>query len=134
MANPTSANIPVQLRAGRNIGIEKGLTPFVQAGASRETEINPTIGSSTVILLCPDKTARAIQTDVTPTSGLSINTTVATINYLILFQDTQGNKAFIGAGIASPGVANFLYGTEADASTVVLAPGEAIVIEIVTPK
>jgi hypothetical protein len=111
-----------------------GLTPFVQAGASPEVDL-PAAGS-TVIVLCPDATARSIQPGVTASSGSVINRTAADVDISVYFRDALGNLALIGAAstVSAGTFDTFLYGSEADAATIVLAPGEAIVLlTVATP-
>jgi hypothetical protein len=132
MAIPTPVNVPVQLRAGRNIGIEPGLVPFVQDGASPETDVNPTVGSVTVILECPERMARTPQTGGT-VSGMISNRTAASFLYEVYFRDDQGNDALLAASVTllAGAISNFLYGTEGDDSALVLCPGEKIVLKSV---
>lgn len=130
MAAPTPVNPPLQLRAGRNIGIEPGLVPFVQDGAGPETDANVT--GVTVVLSCPDRMSRTPQTGGLE-SGFIINRTAASVSYSVLFRDDQGNEALlqvntpVAAGAADP----FTYGVEADAAVLALCPGENIILRTI---
>jgi len=132
MATP---NVPLQKRAGLNIGIEPGAAPFLQYSGGREVEINPAIGAKTVILECPEGIARTPLTQVAEAAGgaggVIVNTTTNTFAYEVWFRDADGNEAKIADvfSLAGPGfdafVANNSY---LDETAFTLTPGEKIFI------
>ena len=129
MATP---NVPLQRRAGRNIGIEPGgAVPFVQDAGGRETEIARAIGAYTVILECPDGVARNPSvTSSQHAAGLLFNKG-AEFFYEVRFRDTLGNEVvLIQSSISATDVSGFDYGLAA--LILVLAPGEKIVIKSIS--
>jgi hypothetical protein len=132
MASPTPVNVPVQLRAGRNIGIEPGLVPFVQDGGGAETDVNPL--GVTVILSCPERMSRTPQTGVA-SSGMIVNRTADDVDYAVYFRDDQGHEALLAAKVTvgSGDVDPFLYGTEGDLAVLALCPGENIILRTSAP-
>ena len=125
----TTTNVPLQKRAGRNIGIEPGSSPFVQDGGGRETNVPATLGAKTVILSCPDRMARSPQTGGIG-SGFVVNGTASDYTFKVFFRDDQGNEAQISNAQTVPtgDVLDFIYGVETGAINLVLCPGEKIIL------
>ena len=125
------ANVPLQQRAGLNIGIEPGILPFIQYSGGREVEINPAIGAKTVILECPEGTARTPLTQAAEDAGgVIVNTTADTFYYEVWFRDADGNEAKV-ANVATraTGVDEFVANNSyLDGTAFTLTPGEKIFI------
>jgi len=120
------ANKPLQDRAGRNIGIENGPTPFVQALGSRTSEINPVIGSEVVILECPEDTVRSLQT-FCEDNGMLFNKTANVVVVNVFFEDALGNRMYLdNQTVAGNDTDSFNYGVEN--KLLILNPGEKIVL------
>jgi hypothetical protein len=127
------ANIPLQQRAGRNIGIEPSLaSAFLQDAQGPETDVNTATGAKTTILECPQGMARAPQqAGFNQNAGMLINRSAATFPYEVLFVDDLGNELVINSGtVAANTVQGFSY-TDTNlisAENLVLNPGEKIVL------
>ena len=127
------ANIPLQQRAGRNIGIEPSLaSAFLQDAQAPETDVNTATGAKTTILECPQGMARAPQqAGFNQNAGMILNRSAAAFAYDVLFVDDLGNELVIGSGsVAANTVQGFSY-TDANllsAENLVLNPGEKIVL------
>jgi hypothetical protein len=127
------ANIPLQQRAGRNIGIEPSLaSAFLQDAQGPETDVNTATGAKTTILECPQGMARAPQqAGFNQNAGMLINRSAATFPYEVLFVDDLGNELMINSGtVAANTVQGFSY-TDTNlisAENLVLNPGEKIVL------
>ena len=127
------ANIPLQQRAGRNIGIEPSLaSAFLQDAQGPETDVNTATGAKTTILECPQGMARAPQqAGFNQNAGMLINRSAAAFAYLVLFVDDLGNELEINSGsVAANTAQGFSYtGTSfTTAENLVLNPGEKIVL------
>jgi hypothetical protein len=128
MATP---NVPLQKRAGRNIGIEPGAKPFLQDAGGRETEIARPIGSYTVILECPQGVARNPNVDCAQGAAGVICNKGADFFYEVRFRDTLGNEVVLDSGSVLSGASDsFEYGTED--YPLVLTPGEKIVLKSIS--
>lgn len=130
----TTKNQPLQQRAGRNIGIEPSLFPFIQASASPTTVINPGVGSKTVIVECPEKTARTpLLPNESTAGGLIFNTTASDAYFDVLFVDAEGNEIRIGTVTATANAdSEFRYADnigQIEDAIFVLTPGEKIVLQ-----
>jgi hypothetical protein len=124
-------NIPLQQRAGRNIGVEV-TTPYVQGAASPETPV-ALIGPTT-LMEGREHVARTplvqgkIPSGVTPAFGVLFNNTLGSINYSVFFVDAVNNEMLVGAGTVPANSAGPLVLTNADAIWA-LCPGEKIVLK-----
>lgn len=123
-----AVNVPLQKRAGLNIGIEEpNFAPFLQDGGGKETQINPVIGAETVILECPAGSARSVNNG-SENQGMIFNTSAANFSYEVLFQDTLGNKLELNTGTVNAGEAlSFVY--QGKSAPLVLVPGEKILLK-----
>jgi hypothetical protein len=128
-------NLPLEQRAGRNIGIEPTLAlAFAQGAGAPETDVNAAIGARTTILECPVGVARTPKGANVNEQGFLTNRSAVDYNYSVLFVDDLGNELEIrtdsvGAGLVAP----FAYISSANGLALVLAPGEKIVLLSVAP-
>jgi len=126
------ANVPLQKRAGLNIGIEPGAAPFLQYSGGREVEISPAVGAKTVILECPEGIARTpLAQAAEDAGGVIVNTTTNTFDYEVWFRDADGNEAKIADvfSLAGPGAGPFVANNSyLDETAFTLTPGEKIFI------
>jgi hypothetical protein len=127
----TTPNVPLQKRAGRNIGIEPGAHAFLQDAGGRETEIARPIGSYTTILECPQGVARNPNVDGAQARAGVICNKGADFFYEVRFRDTLGNEVLLASGSVLAGAVgvDFEYGTSN--YPLVLTPSEKIVIKSV---
>jgi hypothetical protein len=128
------ANVPLQQRAGRNIGIEPNLaSAFLQDASGPETDVNTATNAKTTILECPEGMARAPQqAGFDQRAGMIINRSAADFDYLVLFVDDLGNEIILsGSSVAANSAEGFSYtGTNLIlAENLVLNPGEKIVLQ-----
>ena len=127
------ANIPLQQRAGRNIGIEPSLaSAFLQDAQAPETDVNTATGAKTTILECPEGMARAPQqAGFNQNAGMILNRSAATFPYEVLFVDDLGNELAINSGSVPANTAQGFSYTDMNATSaenLVLNPGEKIVL------
>lgn len=131
----TTVNIPLQQRAGHNIG-NQGTFPFTHGAGSREIAVN--VSGATVLMEGRDKVVR------TPCLGAELanfgfifNSTATSYDYTVVFVDDLGNEIEIGGDTVAGGAAYPLNLGDAFANGqafVGLCPGEKIVLRMaVTP-
>ena len=129
----TKANVPLQRRAGLNIGIEPDFSVYLQDAGGKEKALNTPVGSETVILECPEGVART-PLSMGENSGVIANPTAIDFNYTVFFRDELGNDAALTGVQTLAGNSNdaFVYhdGRLQDTSFT-LTPGQKIVIKSV---
>jgi hypothetical protein len=127
----TQANQPLQRRAGLNIGVEPSMGVHLQDAGAKERILDTTVGSETVILECPPKTARTPLVSGEGSEGMIINNTASGFAYRVFFRDELGNDIPLGGQtIIGPNVASeFNYGEAIDDLGFTLTPGQKIVIK-----
>lgn len=137
---PVGNNPPLQARAGRNIGIEAplGQAYLQSAGAP---QVNASDNGDTVILECPEHTARALYYSDAATQlggnlgqGLIVNTSNADVDYEVFFRDVEGNEISLGFGAVVAGdvgpFSYFVSGYLFESVNLVLCEGEKIVLRV----
>jgi hypothetical protein len=128
----TTVNVPLQARAGKNIGIEPGPGPFVQHAGGEETPVNPVVGSMTPILACPDGVRRTplFRGAAAEGSGVIFNNTALDFSYRLFFRDKLGNEVPVGP-LQTVGAAasdSLLGYDDLEETAFCLTPGESIVL------
>jgi len=99
----TSQNVPLQQRAGHNIGNES-LPPFIHGAAMPETAVN--VSGVTVLMVGQEKVVRTPSVRVVSGNfGAVINQTVNIYNFGVFFVDDLGNEMLLGVGTSNPGLA-----------------------------
>lgn len=122
-------NIPLQQRAGRNIGIEV-LPPYIHGAGAPEIAVNPT--GRTVIMEGQEGVVRSPSLRLHEAAfGFIFNQTAVEYDITILFVDDQNNETEIGdaALLANSVVPLLLESPFADGAFLGLCPGEKIVLD-----
>jgi hypothetical protein len=124
----TTQNIPLQQRAGNNIGNES-LPPFIHGAAMPETAVN--VSGNTTLMEGQDKVVRtpSVRT-IAGNFGAVINQTANTYDCVVLFVDDEGNEMPLGDFTVNPnslGELN-LEGYFAEGLFLGLCPGEKIIL------
>lgn len=123
-------NVPLQQRAGRNIGVE-GITPYVQGAATPETPV--AANGDTVLMEGREHVARTplvqgkIPSGTIPAFGVCFNNTAGSIDYSIFFVDEDNREMLVGSGTVGANSAGPLMLTDANAIWA-LCPGEKLVL------
>lgn len=126
-----AGNKPLQERAGRNIGIEPSSGVFLQSSGSNEVVVNTKLNSKTVAVSCPEGVRRTpnVAEDY---GGIVFNNTNSSFYYQTYFRDSLGNEVPMSTNVnevPSKDTGEFMVSGVLE--TLVLCPGEAIVIKAV---
>lgn len=127
----TTVNIPLQQRAGHNIG-NQGVFPFVHGAAGREIAVN--VSGATVLMEGRDKVVRTPCVGaISANFGVLYNATTTSYDFTILFVDDQGNESEIGEGTVAGGAVgqlNLEDDFEEGEAFLGLCPGEKIILRL----
>jgi hypothetical protein len=122
-------NIPLQQRAGRNIGVEV-TPPYIQGAAA--PQILVATSGSTVLMQGRENVARTpfVRTKLYPALswiyGVLFNNTAASIDYEVFFVDDENNEMEVSSGTVAANAVGSL--TISVVGFWALCPGEKLVL------
>jgi hypothetical protein len=120
----------LSVRAGRNIGIEPTLLPFVQAAAGNIFTLDP--NKDVIVAEHTDQAARVFFVDESVVGFVWNTNSAPTTDVLFLFRDELGNEILFASVVVSdiPGPEPIHTDEGVEGSFACLAPGEQIVARI----
>lgn len=114
-------------RAGLNVGNQPGFLTFIQKAGSRSVEI-PLNGTKAVLVEGVESGFRTLQN--LEESSVLANTTPASYDWSIFFEDDEGNQMAVGSGTVAAGAMGGIRAVDLTESMFTLAPGEKFLLSV----